>query len=69
VFDWRPSLLGNRSRSSSMDTLTTPVLLRYMVNNSRKASVSIVAGSVEKGRQYTESVYASRPTEPVSLHQ
>jgi hypothetical protein len=40
VFDWRPSLLGNRSRNSSMDTLTTPVLLRYMVNNSTKASVS-----------------------------
>jgi hypothetical protein len=40
VFDWRPSLLGNRSRNSSMDTLTTLVLLRYMVTNSRKASVS-----------------------------
>jgi hypothetical protein len=44
VFDWRPSLLGNRSRSSSMDTLTTPVLLRYMVTSGRRASVSIVAG-------------------------
>jgi hypothetical protein len=52
-----------------MDTLTTPVLLRYMVTNSKKASVSIVAGSVEKGRQYTESVYAGRPSESVSLHQ
>jgi hypothetical protein len=28
VFDWRPSLLGNRSRNSYLDTLTTPVLLR-----------------------------------------
>jgi hypothetical protein len=50
VFDWRPSLLGNRSRNSSMDTLTTPVLLRYMVTNSGKASVSIVAGSVKEGK-------------------
>jgi hypothetical protein len=69
VFDWRPSLLGNRSRNSSMDTLTTSVLLRYMVTNSRRASVSIVAGSVEKGRQYTKLVYAGRPSESVSLHQ
>jgi hypothetical protein len=50
VFDWRPSLLGNRSRNSSMDTLTTPVLLRYMVTNSRRASVSIFAGSVKEGK-------------------
>jgi hypothetical protein len=50
VFDWRPSLLGNRSRNSYMDTLTTPVLLRYMVTNSRRASVSIVAGSVKEGK-------------------
>jgi hypothetical protein len=50
VFDWRPSLLGNRSRSSSMDTLTTPVLLRYMVTNSRRANVSVVAGSVKEGK-------------------
>jgi hypothetical protein len=50
VFDWRPSLLGNRSLNSSMDTLTTPVLLRYMVTNSRRASVSIVAGSVKEGK-------------------
>jgi hypothetical protein len=28
VFDWRTSLLGNRSRNSYLDTLTTPVLLR-----------------------------------------
>jgi hypothetical protein len=33
------SLLGNRN--TSMDTLTTPVLLRCMATNSRKASVSI----------------------------
>jgi hypothetical protein len=55
VFDWRPSLLGNRSRSSSMDTLTTPVLLRYMVTNSRRASVSIVAGTVLKREDNTQS--------------
>jgi hypothetical protein len=47
VFDWRPSLLGNHSRNSSMDTVIIPVLLRYMVTNSRRASVSIVAGSVK----------------------
>jgi hypothetical protein len=50
VFDWRPTLLGNRSRNSSMDTLITPVLLRYMVTNSSTASVSIVAGSVKEGK-------------------
>jgi hypothetical protein len=50
VFDWRSSLLGNRSRNSSMDTLTTPVLLRYMVTNSRRARVFIVAGSVKEGK-------------------
>jgi hypothetical protein len=38
------SLLGNRN--NSMETLTTPVLLRCMVTSSRKASVSIVAGTV-----------------------
>jgi hypothetical protein len=42
------SLLGNRN--ISMDTLTTPVLLRYMVTNSWKASVSILAGSVKEGK-------------------
>jgi hypothetical protein len=42
------SLLGNRN--NSMDTLTTPVLLRYMVTISWKASVSIVAGSVKEGK-------------------
>jgi hypothetical protein len=49
VFDWRPSLLGNRSRNSYLDTLTTPVLLRAwlptllvaMVTNSSKARFSI----------------------------
>jgi hypothetical protein len=44
------SLLGNRRRNSSMDTLTTPVMLRYMVTNSRRASVSIVAGNVKEGK-------------------
>jgi hypothetical protein len=34
-------LLGNRKLNTSMDTLTNPVLLRCMANNSRKASVSI----------------------------
>jgi hypothetical protein len=29
-----------------MDTLTTPVLLRCMVTNSKKAGVSIVAGTM-----------------------
>jgi hypothetical protein len=33
-----------------MDTLTTPVLLRCMVTNSRKTIVSIVAGSVKEGK-------------------
>jgi hypothetical protein len=42
VFDWRPSLLGNRSRISSMDTLTTPVLLRYMVTNSTGKPVFLI---------------------------
>jgi hypothetical protein len=42
------SLLGNRN--ISMDTLTTPVILRCMVTNSWKASVSIVAGSDKEGQ-------------------
>jgi hypothetical protein len=42
-------LLGNRS------TLTTPVLLRYMVTKSRNASVSIVAGTVLKREDNTQS--------------
>jgi hypothetical protein len=42
------SLLGNRN--ISMDTVTTSVLLRYMVTNSWKASVSIFAGSVKEGK-------------------
>jgi hypothetical protein len=50
------SLLGNRN--NSMDTLTTPVLLRYMVTNSWKASVSIVAGSVKEGK----TIHASQST-------
>jgi hypothetical protein len=33
-----------------MDTLTTPVFLRYMVTNSWKASVAIVAGSVKEAK-------------------
>jgi hypothetical protein len=43
LFDWSPSLLGNRSRNSSMDTLTTQVLWRYMVTNGRRANVFIDA--------------------------
>jgi hypothetical protein len=62
VFDWWPSLLGNRGRNSPMDTLTTPVLLRYMATNSRRASVSIVAGSVKEGK----TIHASQST-PVGL--
>jgi hypothetical protein len=50
------SLLGNRN--NSMDTLTTPVLLRYMVTNSWKASVSTVAGSVKEGK----TIHASQFT-------
>jgi hypothetical protein len=48
-----------------MDTLTAPVLLCYMVTNSWKASVSSVAGSVKKGRQYTVLVYPSRSSKSV----
>jgi hypothetical protein len=48
-------LLGNCSRNSSMDKLTTPVLLRCMVTNSEKASVSIVAGTVLKREDNTQS--------------
>jgi hypothetical protein len=55
VIDWRPSLLGNRSRNCSMDTLTTPVLLHCMVTNSGKASVSIVADTVLKMEDNTQS--------------
>jgi hypothetical protein len=50
MFDLRLPLLGNRSRNIFMDTLTTPVLLRFMVINSGRASVSIVAGSVKEGK-------------------
>jgi hypothetical protein len=50
VFDWRLSLLGNRIRNSSIDTLTTLEVLRYMVTNSRRASVFIVAGNVKEGK-------------------
>jgi hypothetical protein len=49
-----------------MHTLTTPVLLRCMVTNSRKASVSIVAGTVLKREDNTQVlvlVYASRSSE------
>jgi hypothetical protein len=49
-----------------MDTFTSPVLLHYMVTNSRKVSVLIVAGTVvEKGRQYTELVLVRRPSKLV----
>jgi hypothetical protein len=47
------SLLGNRN--NSMDTLTTPVFLRCMVTNSGKAIVSIVAGTVLKKEDNTQS--------------
>jgi hypothetical protein len=71
VFDWWPSLLGNRSRNSSMDTLTTTVLLRYMVTNSRRASVSIVAGSVNECKTMHEvspsSVGLRSQSTPVGL--
>jgi hypothetical protein len=40
------SLLGNSN--TSMNSLNTPVLLRCMVTNSRKASISIVAGTMSK---------------------
>jgi hypothetical protein len=41
-----------------MDTLTTQVLLRCMLTNSRKASVSIVAGTVLKREDNTRSQYS-----------
>jgi hypothetical protein len=48
-----------------MDTLTIQVLLRCMITNSRKASVSIVAGTVlRKGKQYIE--YRVSPRQSVS---
>jgi hypothetical protein len=55
MFDLRPSLLGNRSRNISMDTLTTPVLLRYMVTKNLKATVFIVAGTMLKREDNTQS--------------
>jgi hypothetical protein len=58
------SLLGNRN--NSMDTLTTPVLLLCMVTNSRKANVSIVAGTVLKREDNTQQlVLVRRPSELV----
>jgi hypothetical protein len=68
VFDWRSSLLGNRSRISSMNTLTTPVLLRYMVTNSRRAIVFIVVGSVKEGKTI-HRVSLRQLVFGVSLHQ
>jgi hypothetical protein len=51
-----------------MDTLTTPVLLRCMVTNSRRASVSIVAGSVKEWK--TIDIISPRPSAyDVSRHQ
>jgi hypothetical protein len=54
VFDWRPSLLSNRSRNSYLDTLTTPVLLRAwlptvcIATNSGKAMlVAMVTNSIK----------------------
>jgi hypothetical protein len=51
------SLLANRN--ISMDTLITPVLLRSMVTNSWKASVSIVAGSVKEGKTIHANLFTS----------
>jgi hypothetical protein len=48
-----------------MDTLTTPVFLRCMVTNSRKASVSIVAGSVKEGK----TIHASWSSELVLVRE
>jgi hypothetical protein len=41
------SLLGNRKLDTSTDTLTTPVQLRCMATNIRKASVSVGPAGVE----------------------
>jgi hypothetical protein len=53
------SLLGNRN--NSMDTLSTPVLLRCMVTNNWKANVFIVAGSVKE----VKAIHASQSSELV----
>jgi hypothetical protein len=63
VSDWRPSLLGNRSRNSSIDTLTTPVLLRYMGPTVGGPVFPLLLAVLKKGRQYTQSVFVSRPSE------
>jgi hypothetical protein len=51
------SLLGNCN--ISMDTLITPVFLRFMVTNSWKASVSVVAGSVKEEKTMHASQFTS----------
>jgi hypothetical protein len=58
VFDWRPSLLGNRKLNTPMhtrhtstvgsDTLTTPVLLVTITTNIRNASVGRIATKSRK---------------------
>jgi hypothetical protein len=52
-----------------MDTLTTSVLLRCRVTNSKKASVCIVAGTVLKREDNTQSESVGRRSQstPVSL--
>jgi hypothetical protein len=68
LFDWRPSLLGNRKLNTPMhtrdsstvgsDMLTTPVLLVIIATNSRKASVCRIATNSKKasvGRLATNS--------------
>jgi hypothetical protein len=46
VFGWRPSLLGNRTSNSFLDTLTTPVLLRAWLPTVLVAYQSIVGRSM-----------------------
>jgi hypothetical protein len=51
-----------------MDTLTTPVLLRCMVTNSGKVSISIVAGTMLKREDNTQSVLLRRPSDLVLVY-
>jgi hypothetical protein len=53
------SLLGNRN--NSMDTLTTPVLLRCMITKSRKTSVSIGSAGCYLGKTIHNSPSQSAP--------
>jgi hypothetical protein len=75
MFDWRPSLLGNRKLNTPMhtrdsstvgsDTLTTPVLLLTIATNSRKASVFYRAVRVlyRGGNREHDSVFVSQSPE------